>query len=308
MRPKRLLLLPALVLVYVLVAEAGLQIAAFFVQRATRAEMPVAWVTGNVRVLCLGDSHTYGLWVERSEAYPQQLESIWNQRTLSPKLEVLNVGVPGTSSSRLVRELPRMLETFDPDTLIVMVGGNDFWTLPVPLGDAPATGPGESFLKRHSLLYRLYYLFRRGRQMTAPEIVLDPNATLTGGGDYRIRAGDREFEMGYTAGESADIGEDIAGLRRNLRRIIRLARDAKRPLYLMNYPTKQNPYLTASMVIGDVAVETGTPLIDLTAEFARICPKRDCPETVFQDGHPKAAGYRIVAETIAERLARRGAS
>ena len=66
--------LPALVLVYVLVAEAGLQIAAFFVRRATRAEMPVAWVTGNVRVLCLGDSHTYGLWVDRSQAYPQQLE------------------------------------------------------------------------------------------------------------------------------------------------------------------------------------------------------------------------------------------
>lgn len=304
MRARRLLLLPALVLVYVLVAEAGLQIASFFVRRATRAEMPVAWVTGNVRVLCLGDSHTYGLWVERSQAYPQQLETVWNQRNASPKLEVLNVGVPGVNSSRLLSELPRLLETFDPDTLIVMVGGNDFWTLPVPLDDAP---PREGFLKRHSLLYRLYYLFQRGRQVSAPEIVLDPDATLTGTGRYQVRVGDQEIEMGYTAGAS-DLRGSLASLERNLRRLVELAQEGGRTLYLMTYPTKQNPFLTASMVIKAVAEATGTPLIDLTALFARICPQRDCPETVFEDGHPKAPGYRIVAETIADRLARRGGS
>jgi len=312
MRPKRLALLPALVLVYVLVAEAGLQIAAYFVQRSTRAEMPVAWVTGNVRVLCLGDSHTYGVWVDRSQAYPQQLESVWNQRFDSPKLEVLNVGVPGTNSSRLVRELPQMLETFDPDTLIILVGGNDFWTLPVPLEDTPTSQPKESFLKRHSLIYRLYYLFQRGRLFTAPEIILDdPNASLTGTGRYKVRVGDREFEMGFAAvqsGQQADIAGLVASLSSNLRRLIQLARDANRPLYLMTYPTQQNPYLTASMVIAAVAEETGTPLIDLLAVFARNCPKQDCPEIAFQDGHPRAPGHRIVAETILERLARRGAS
>ena len=108
--------------------------------------------------------------------------------------------------------------------------------------------------------------------------------------------------MGYTAGAS-DLQRSLAGLKRNLRRLVELARDGDRTLYLMTYPTKQNPFLTASMVIKAVAEETGTPLIDLTAVFARICPERDCPETVFEDGHPKAPGYRIVAETIVERLA-----
>ena len=107
--------------------------------------------------------------------------------------------------------------------------------------------------------------------------------------------------MGFTAGQPGLQG--IAALRSNLQRIVQLARDANVPLYLMTYPTRQNPYLTATMLITEVAGETGTPLIDLTAVFARICPRRDCPETVFPDGHPKAPGYRIVAETIAERLA-----
>jgi lysophospholipase L1-like esterase len=300
-RAKRLLWLPVLVLVYLLVAEAGLQIAAFFVRRATRAELPAAWVTGQLRVLCLGDSHTYGLWVERSQAYPQQLEAVWNERGLSPKLEVVNVGVPGTNSSRVLRELPQMLETLDPDTLIVLVGGNDFWTLPVPLDDSP---PRESFLQRHSLLYRLYYLFKRGREAAAePEVILDPNAKITGEGRHKIRVGDREIEMGFEAGQSSRSG-GLGGLRRNLERIVQLARDRNRTLYLMTYPSKQNPYITASMVIQQVARETGTPLIDLLEVFAKVCPKTDCPDTVFPDGHPKPAGYRIVAEAIAEQLAR----
>jgi lysophospholipase L1-like esterase len=246
--------------------------------------------------------------VERSEAYPQQLDAVWKERGLSPKLEVVNVGVPGTNSSRLARELPRLLETIDPDTLIVLVGGNDFWTLPVPLDDAPATRPRENFLQRHSLLYRLFYLFQRGREAAAaPEVILDPDARIATGGRNKIRLGDREIEMGFAAGQSSE-GGGLTGLRRNLRRIVRLARDQDRSLYLMTYPSQQNPYITASMVTQEVAKETGTPLIDLLEVFAKVCPKTDCPDTVFPDGHPKAAGYRIVAETIAERLARAGAS
>ena len=115
---KRLALLPLLILVYALVAEAGLQITAFFMKKTTRADTPAAWITGNLRVLCLGDSNTYGVWLDdRSQAYPQQLEAVWNERIETPKLEVLNLGVPGTNSSRLVRELPQMLANFAPDIL-----------------------------------------------------------------------------------------------------------------------------------------------------------------------------------------------
>jgi lysophospholipase L1-like esterase len=307
MRLKRLVVLPALVLVYVLVAEAGLQIAAFFMQRSTRAELPVAWVTGNVRVLCLGDSNTYGLWVERSQAYPQQLEREWNERTDSPKLEVLNLGVPGTNSSRLVHALPELLETFAPDILIIMVGANDFWTLPVPLEEAPAKQLQANFLKRHSLLYRLYYLFQRGRVANAPEFVRDPDATLDGNGQHRIRAGDREFDMGF-ADARPGLEGDSAGLRRNLLRLVELAREAGSSLYLMTYPTQRAFYGLANHEIGSIAIQTGTPLIDLSAVFAPICPQTDCPELLLQDGHPTPSGYRTIAETILGRLAQRGPS
>jgi lysophospholipase L1-like esterase len=303
MRAKRLLLLPALVLVYVLVAEAGLQIAAFFMQRATRAELPVSWLTGNLRVLCLGDSNTYGLWLEHreQEAYPQQLEALWNARVAAPKLEVLNLGFPGTNSSRLVRDVPRMLETLRPDILILLVGVNDFWTVPFPLEEAAETRPKEGFIARHSLLYRLYYLIRRGRIADRLEIVMDPDGSLAKGARHKARVGDLEFDMSFVKAGKGLWG-DADALRKNLRRLVEQARAANTALYLMTYPSSREFHVPANQAIMSVALETDTPLIDLAAIFDPICPTEDCPEMLFPDGHLKAPGYAIVAEKLLERL------
>jgi lysophospholipase L1-like esterase len=300
---KRLALLPVLVLVYVLVAEAGLQIAGFFLRRSTRAEMPVAWVTGNLRVLCLGDSNTYGLWLEQreQEAYPQQLEALWNARVGAPKLEVLNLGFPGTNSSRLVRDLPRLLETLHPDILILMVGVNDFWTLPFPIDEAQEARPQRSFLERHSLLYRLYYLIRRGRLADKVEILMDPRGSLARGAHHKARLGDLEFDMSFVKAEPGLWG-DADALRQNLHRLVEQARAAETNVYLMTYPSHKDFHLTANQAINSAALETKTPLIDLAAVFAPICPTNDCPEMLFPDGHLKAPGYTIVAEEIIKRL------
>jgi lysophospholipase L1-like esterase len=303
MLAKRLVRLLVLVLVYVLVAEAGLQIAAFFVRRSTRAQMPVAWVTGNLRVLCLGDSNTYGLWLDHreQEAYPQQLEALWNARVAAPKLEVLNLGFPGTNSSRLVRDLPDLIDTLRPDILIVMVGVNDFWTLPVPIEDAQEARPQGSFLARHSLIYRLFDLARRGQIADQVEIVMDPEGSLARGAHHKARVGDLEFDMGFTKAEPGLSG-DAEGLKRNLHRLVELARAARTPLYLMTYASTKDFYRAASEALADVAAETGTPLIDLATIFAGVCPTGGCPDVLYPDGHLKARGYATVAETVLEKL------
>ena len=188
-----------------------------------------------------------------------------------------------------------------------MVGANDFWTLPIPLEDAPRAQPQAGFLKRHSLLYRLYYLFQRGRMSKQPEFLRDPRSTIGGTGKHRVRVGEREFEMGF-ASALPGLEGDRDGLRRNLLRLVELARDAGSPLYLMTYPSRRDYYPVANQQIEAVAGETGTPLIDLSAVFAPICPENDCPEVLLPDGHPNASGYRTIAETILGRLAQRGSS
>ena len=193
---KRLALSALALLAGLALLEAGLHAAAFFVQRATRAGLPPGWLTGNLRVLCIGDSNTYGLYLERDEAYPPQLEVVWNARVEAPKLEVLNLGFPGTNSSRVVRDFPRLLDTFAPDLVILMVGVNDFWTEPFPVGESPAE-EARHWLRRNSRIYRaLYMLLRAGE---ARELVVtweEPPDVSESGGERRLGS---RFEVRYGA-------------------------------------------------------------------------------------------------------------
>lgn len=81
------------ILLGLVVLELGLQAGAWVVA-ATGRRLPVSWLTSHTRILCLGDSNTYGLWLERDEAYPQQLEAIWNADPAAAPVEVLNLGFP----------------------------------------------------------------------------------------------------------------------------------------------------------------------------------------------------------------------
>jgi hypothetical protein len=150
-------------------------------------------------------------------------------------------------------------------------------------------------------------VFQRGRRSVQPEIIIDPNGRLDERADNKARVGDREFDMGYGYAQPGHQGT-AAGLRNDLTQIVGLARDADTSLYLVTYPTGQGFYHLANLAITAVATESDTPLIDLTAVFAQICPNPECPDALYPSGHPKASGYRIVAEAILRRLERRGDS
>jgi lysophospholipase L1-like esterase len=282
-----------------LLFEAVLQVAASFVSRSARSQLPIAWMTGDVRVLCLGDSNTYGLHLERAEAYPRQLEALWNGRVGSPRLEVINLGFPGTNSSRLVRDLPALLETFAPDLVILMVGVNDFWTRPFPLESTRE--PWVDRLLRRSIVAKLVHLLSRGRDARELEIRMDPSADLVTGARYVARFGDREFDMGFVPERGGVPGAQRA-LAANLRTLASQARAAGTALQLLSYPARRDFYAPANRVIRGVARAVGIPFLDLEEVFAPRCPESDCGELLFEDGHPTAAGYRLVAETLVARL------
>src|SRR5690349_14007834 len=97
-----------------------------------------SWDGAAPRVLCLGDSNTYGIYLaQRADAYPQQVEQALAQRGL--RADVINLGYPGNNSSRIRASLQSALTSTQPDTVMLMAGANDFWTVPEPL-----PGGGES--------------------------------------------------------------------------------------------------------------------------------------------------------------------
>jgi len=78
---------------------------------------------GVFRILCLGDSSTFGMNVEAEEAYPQILNRLLNE--LHPgRFQVLNLGVLGYSSRQGLELIRQEALSFQPDLVIFAYGTN----------------------------------------------------------------------------------------------------------------------------------------------------------------------------------------
>ncbi len=79
---------------------------------------------GTFRIICMGDSITFGWPVEREKTYPKQLEILLNQN-FSNKIDVFNAGVPGYSSYQVLKWFKRDIVNYNPDCVILYFGVND---------------------------------------------------------------------------------------------------------------------------------------------------------------------------------------
>lgn len=86
---------------------------------------------GVVRIVCLGDSSTFGMNVEQDDAYPQVLGSLL-EAAYPGRFEVWNMAVPGYSSRQGVELLEREVLDYEPDVVTFAFGTNDrFWRRPL---------------------------------------------------------------------------------------------------------------------------------------------------------------------------------
>lgn len=77
------------------------------------------------RVLCLGDSITYGYNVDGDDTYPQRLQRELEARAPGANVEVLNAGVPGWSWIQGLRFLEERGAALAPDVVVMGHGTND---------------------------------------------------------------------------------------------------------------------------------------------------------------------------------------
>ncbi len=83
---------------------------------------------GNVfRIVCLGGSATFCGNVFDDETWCQQLEDILNKKTKkNPRVEVVNAGVPGYTTSESLINLNLRILDINPDIIIIYLSYNDF--------------------------------------------------------------------------------------------------------------------------------------------------------------------------------------
>ncbi len=119
---------------------------------------------GTRRLLCLGDSSTFGIGVEGQDTYARRLQR-WLDSGENGDWEVLNLGVPGYSAVQMLRLLEDRGPALSPDLVVIYAGAWNDYTPAVRMGDLEAAkriDERRGALSRVGLLDRLrsYRLLR----------------------------------------------------------------------------------------------------------------------------------------------------
>ncbi len=127
-----------------------------------------------LRVVVLGGSSTFGLYVGAEAAFPARLEARLRAGLGERELEVINLGCPGWATDRILNVLDAVL-ALEPDLLVVYSGHNEMlegWMGSVP-GLTLATRLRAGLLRASSLFAWLDHLLsaslRRAEQETSFE-------------------------------------------------------------------------------------------------------------------------------------------
>lgn len=111
----------------------------------------------------------------------------------------------------------------------------------------------------------------------------------------------KHLHLGTVEGEMARNRQQLVP---NLTAMVALVQASGAQAVLMTYPSNWGFYPGANRRITEAAGALDVPLIELTPLFIERCPDgpASCAELMFEDGHPRAAGYALVAAEIARAL------
>ena len=139
-----------------LILEVSLRIAGYVLQRSwERGNTVSSFEKGHYRILCLGESTTAG----GMGSYPRQLERILNERKIGVEFKVINKGAVGVNTARILSGLDALLDRFEPDMVVTMMGINDSLLLsdPVPYDPENESGGFLSDLRICKLAAYIWY-------------------------------------------------------------------------------------------------------------------------------------------------------
>lgn len=284
-------------------AEVLLRVASLFA-----SDRSGAWAPGaRVRILAVGDSHTYGAGVDAEASYPGQLQAELDRRSPG-RYSTLNLGVPGLGTGQVRERLPAWARRYEPDVILVWCGVNDAWNL------TGATRSGflppwlDGFLSR-SKVFRFLAVWVHDRKLEKAALLagegamrhvleadrpLDPRATKMAtmpGVVERIETTDvREF--------SADAAMEERAYRDYVA-MIEWARSRGIELLFLAYPTEVGAFARANSALRRAARKYAVPLVETAPAVQRV-PEKE--RKFLWALHPNAAMYREIARDVAEKV------
>ena len=115
-----------------LLLETALRVTGAFYRPQTAHLAPPVGGDHSIRVLCLGDSFTYGIGASSGHDYPHQLARTLQQMPVRASAThtrktwtVFNGGIPGANTATVLSTLDTSLPLFQPHVVVVLAGTNN---------------------------------------------------------------------------------------------------------------------------------------------------------------------------------------
>ncbi|MBU0635369.1 MAG: tetratricopeptide repeat protein [Candidatus Omnitrophica bacterium] len=124
---KKILLIILGMALTLLFLEISLNICSFFYTKRFTAAHTEEAPENIYRIICLGDSFTYGLNIAFEHNYPAQLEKILSVQYGGKKFKVYNFGYPDFTSEMMLQKFKNERLAIKPDAVTIMAGRSDGW-------------------------------------------------------------------------------------------------------------------------------------------------------------------------------------
>lgn len=234
---------------------------------------------GTFRIAVVGDSFTFGPNMQLVDTFPKKLEHMLNQNVGSPRTQVLNRGVNGSSTENEVEIVRKVLQE-RPDVLVLQITLND--AEPHILSD-------EERKELFGAPWLRWRIFSAWRSLGFIASRFHNSQTVRRYIDYHSR-----FFRDPASRERFEI---------SIRRISHQAQGAGVPLVALVFPlfdfpiNDHYPFAETHSIINEILARNGVKAIDLRAAYSRIPPER-LQVIPGVDNHPNEIAHRIAAERL----------
>lgn len=249
----------------------------------------------DLRILCLGDSITFGVGVDESMPYPRQLEQLLLSRDESRTVEAINTGVQRYYAYQEIDLLRQSVERLKPDVVTLGLYYNDLGIRPegdyVKGYESEREQTASSFRKRAPKLYLLI------KNLAVIELSKQALLAYSKGKKYTA----------VLEGEPTPKEEKKwAALKEDLQAFQQLSIEHGFQPVVVTIPSRvqvqqefpESRFPSRALEFCD---EFGIPAIDLHKHFVESFTAGEDPYLPW-DNHMNPLGHRLVAEALAEKI------
>ena len=245
----------------------------------------------SIRLLAVGDSHTYGGSVPKGQEYPAQLERFLDEA--APGVySVLNLGIPGTNTSQVRHRLSLQLTRWEPDLVLLWCGVNNTWNR-AERTRKPSPLQRLDGLAVRSRVYRLARVWIHDWSMV--------RAFELSGGRHVVPAAQlRELRpvVEIPPGERSIDAETAEWATADYEAIVQLARGRGIRIVFLTYPLDSHSFAVPNWAMRRAADWLDVPIVNTTPALERVPPS---PEERFSWAlHPSGRVYGEIARDVAQ--------